>query len=65
VGFITLGFYWAVAGNAVKVAAIPFPDNLKAFGNAIHMYVPSIRLRKQGCAGFSANRTSKIFNPTI
>jgi hypothetical protein len=40
-------------------------DNLKAFGNAIHMRVPSVRLRKPGCAGFSAIGAPKIFNPMV
>ena len=44
-----------------KVAA----DNLKAFRNAIRMCVPSIRLRKPGCAGLSAIWAPKIFNPTL
>jgi hypothetical protein len=49
----------------VKVAAILRRDDLKAFGNAIHMCVPSVRLRKPGCAGFSAIRAPKIFNPVV
>src|SRR5450432_2979079 len=49
-----LGFHRPVAEIAVKVAAITGPDNLKAFANAIHVCVPSVRLRKPGCAGFSA-----------
>jgi hypothetical protein len=40
-------------------------NNLKAIGNAFHMYVPSVLLRKPGCAGLSANGTPKIFNPTV
>jgi len=44
-----------------KVAA----DNLKAFRNAIRMCVPSIRLRKPGCAGLSTDGTPKIFSPTV
>jgi hypothetical protein len=48
-------------GRAVKVAA----DNLKAFRNAIRMCVPSIRLRKPGCAGLSTDGTPKIFSPTV
>src|ERR1019366_6489556 len=31
----------------------------------IHTCVPSVRLRKPGCAGFSAIRTPKIFNPVV
>ena len=60
-----LGFRGTLTEIAVKVAAIAGLDNLKAFGNAIHMCVPSVRLRKQGCAGFSAIRTPKIFNPVV
>jgi hypothetical protein len=29
------------------------------------MCVPSVRLRKPGCAGFSAIRTPKVFNPLV
>jgi hypothetical protein len=29
------------------------------------MCVPSVVLRKPGCAGLSANGTPKIFNPTV
>jgi hypothetical protein len=60
-----LGFHRTVAEIAVKVAAITGLDNLKAFGNAIHVCVPSVRLRKPGCAGFSAIGTPQIFNPTV
>jgi hypothetical protein len=57
----SLGVHWALAGRAVKVAA----DNLKAFRNAIRMCVPSIPLRKPGCAGLSTDGTPKIFSPTV
>jgi hypothetical protein len=60
-----LGFDCTVTEIAVKVAAIVGLDNLKAFGNAIHMCVPSVLLRKPGCAGFSAVGTPQIFNPTV
>jgi hypothetical protein len=54
-------FHRAVARSAVKDA----PNNLKAIGNAFHMCVPTILLRKPGFAGFSAIRTPKIFNPVF
>lgn len=54
-----------VARNAVKVAAMLCPNNLKAFGNTIHMRVPPVCLRKPGNAGLSANRTPKIFYPAV
>jgi hypothetical protein len=60
-----LGFHRTVAEIAVKVAAITGLDNLKTFGNAIHVCVPSVRLRKPGSAGFSAIGTPQIFNPTV
>jgi hypothetical protein len=56
---------WGVACRAVKVAAIFEPDNLKALWNAVRMRVPSVRLRKPSCAGLSAIRTPKIFNPMV
>ena len=46
-------------------AAILGLDNLKAFGNAIHMWAPSVRLRKPGCAGLLAIRTPKVFSPVV
>jgi hypothetical protein len=58
-------FRWAVAGRAVKVAATLGLDKIKAFGKFIHVYGPSVRLRKPGCAGLSAIWASKIFNPTL
>ena len=58
-------FHWAVAGRAVKVTAILGLDKIKAFGKGIHVYVPSVRLRKPGCAGLSANGTPKVFNPAV
>ena len=63
----TLWFHRAVARRAVKVADIPGLDNLKAFGNAIHLYVPRIfvRRRNPGRAGLSATRAPKILNPTV
>jgi|ERR1700722_1944335 len=64
-GAVSSGFDWNVARSAAKVAAIPGLDNFKAFGNAIYMCVPSVRLRKPGCAGFSAIRTPKIFCPVV
>ena len=35
------------------------------FGKFIHVYGPSVRLRKPGCAGLSAIWAPKIFNPTL
>jgi hypothetical protein len=58
-------FRWAVAGRAVKVTAILGLDKIKALGKGIHVYVPSVRLRKPGCAGLSANGTPEVFNPTV
>jgi len=40
-------------------------DKIKALGKDIHVYVPSVRLRKPGCAGLSANGTPEVFNPTV
>ena len=57
----SLWVHRAVAWRAVKVVA----DNLKAFRNTIRMCVPSIRLRKPGCAGLSTDGTPKIFSPTV
>jgi hypothetical protein len=36
----TLWFHRSVARRAVKVAAILGLDNLKAFGNAVDLYIP-------------------------
>ncbi len=58
-------FHWPVAGRTVKVTAILGLDKIKAFGKGIHVYVPSVRLRKPGCAGLSANGTPEVFNPTV
>src|SRR5260370_15996144 len=59
----SLWFHRTVARRAVKVAA----DNLKAFGNAVHLYVPRILIRRRnpGCAGLSAIGALKVFNPTF
>jgi len=59
----TLWFHCTIARSAVKVAA----DNLKAFGNAIYLYVPRIfiRCRNPSCAGLSAMRASKVLNPAV
>jgi hypothetical protein len=57
-------FRWAVAGRAVKVTPLLGLDKIKAFGKFIHVDVPSVRLRKPGCAGLSANGTPEVFNPT-
>jgi hypothetical protein len=64
-GAVSSGFDCNVAPSAAKVAAIPGPDNFKAFGNAFRMCVPSVRLRKPGYAGFSAIGTPKIFSPVV
>jgi hypothetical protein len=58
-------FRWAVAGRAVKVAASLGLDKIKAFRKFIHVYGPSVRLRKPGCAGLSAIWAPKLFNPTL
>jgi hypothetical protein len=41
-GPILLGFDWNGARRAAKVAVVHGRDHLKPFGNAIHMYVPSV-----------------------
>jgi hypothetical protein len=64
-GVVSLRFDRNVARKAANVAAILGLDNFKAFGNAIHMWVPSVRLRKPGYAGFSAIGTPKIFSPVV
>ena len=64
-GAVSSGFDWNVARSAAKVAAIFGLDNFKAFGNAIHMCVPSVCLRKPGCTGFLAIGTPKIFSPVV
>jgi PAS domain-containing protein len=43
----TLWFNWSVARRAVKVAAIAELDSLKTFGNAVHLYVPRILIRRR------------------
>src|SRR3981189_3971927 len=58
-------FRGAVARRAVKVAATLGLDKIKAFRKFIHVYGPSVRLRRPGCAGLSAIWASKIFNPTL
>ena len=58
-------FRWAVARRAVKVTAILGLDKIKAFGKFIHVYGPSVRLRKPGCAGLSAIWAPELFNPTF
>jgi hypothetical protein len=58
-------FRWAVPGRAVKVAGTLGLDKIKAFGKFIHVYGPSVRLRKPGCAGLSAIWAPKLFNPTL
>jgi hypothetical protein len=63
----TLRFHGTVARRAVKVADIAGADNFKALWNTIHLYVPRIFIsrRNPGCAGLSATRAPKIFNPTV
>jgi hypothetical protein len=51
--------------RAVKVTAILGLDKIKAVGKVIHVYAPSVRLRKPGCTGLSANGTPKVFNPAF
>jgi hypothetical protein len=46
---------------------MPGLNNLKAFGDAIHLHIPRIFIycRKLGFAGLSAMGAPKILNPTI
>jgi hypothetical protein len=63
---LLLGFHRAVARRAVKVDAVLGFDNLKAFGEAIHLYLQrTIHLRKLGGAGLFALGTAKNFNPMV
>jgi hypothetical protein len=64
-GAVSSGFDWNVARSAAKVAAIPGLHDFKALRNAIHMCVPSVRLRKPGYAGSLAIGTPKIFSPVV
>ena len=60
-----LEFRCAVARRTVKVAATLGLDKIKAFRKDIHVYGPSVRLRKPGYAGLSAIWAPKLFNPTL
>ena len=63
---VLLGLHRAVARRTVKVDAVLGFDNLKAFGEAIHLYLQrTIHLRKLGRAGLFALGTAKNFNPMV
>jgi hypothetical protein len=63
---VLLGLHRAVARRTVKVDAVLGFDNLKAFGEAIHLYIQrTIHLRKLGGAGLFALGTAKNFNPMV
>jgi hypothetical protein len=60
-----LEFRWAVARRTVKVAATLGLDKIKAFRKDIHVYGPSVRLRKPGCAGLSIDALWDVFATCI
>jgi hypothetical protein len=54
---MSLEFHRAVARSAVKVTDIAKLDNLKALGNAIHLYVPRVFIRRWNSCDIGTHHT--------